>query len=281
MSRERLLERRLRTLRAIGELVGALRSLSAQTLRAVRAELAAARAYRREVDSLLSALPEPAPGPAPGPAGLVLLAADLGLAGDYNARMARAAAELREEKGTGPVLCLGRRGAALLRRAGVEPDSVSPAPTTAASLPGSLVALVDAILDLRSRGRIGELWLVSAAFEGAGRFRPATTRVLPVEPPAGGAPVALSPYTCGPRFRAVLVREHLYAVLHQGFLEAIASEHGCRLVTAESARSWIEDEAERSRRELAAVRRELATQEVLEVLVSARALAGGQEELDR
>jgi F0F1-type ATP synthase gamma subunit len=68
-----------------------------------------------------------------------------------------------------------------------------------------------------------------------------------------------------------VLREYLYAVLHETLLEALASEHGKRLATAEAARAWLGERIEATRRLAASIRREASTQEVLEVAVAARA----------
>jgi hypothetical protein len=113
--------------------------------------------------------------------------------------------------------------------------------------------------------------LVSARFEGAGHFRPIRVPVLPVAPPPGAPRLAASPYGGLARLRAVVVREHLYVALYEALLGALASEHGKRLVTAESARRWLEERTEAAQRQLAANVRESSTQVVLETVSAARA----------
>lgn len=272
MSRERTLQRRLRTLGTLEEAVGALRSLSAQHFRAARAPLAAVRAYRDEVEHFLGVLDASGTtSPPEGPAGIVLVAADLGLVGDYTARLVREALALRAEAGPGPLVCLGHRSVSPLARAGVQPDAVQPAPTSVAGLTGVLLPLVDTLLALRRDGRLGSLWLVAARFEGAGEYSPVRIPVLPVAPPAGLPPLTLSPYCGGEHLRTVVVREYLCASLYETLLEALASEHGKRLVTAEAAHSWLKERIGAIRRRVAAIRREASTQEVLEVVVASRA----------
>lgn len=272
MSRERVLQRRLRTLGTLEEAVVALRSLSAQHFRAARAPLAAVRAYRDDVRGFLGVLQ--AASPAQGPAGIVLIAADLGLVGDYTTRLVREALKLREESGAGALVCLGHRAVSPLAKAGVQPVSVQPAPTSVAGLPGLLLPLVDTLLSLRRGGELGSLWLVAARFEGAGEYAPVRVPVLPVAAPADLPTLAASPYCGVDHLRAVVVREYLYVSLYETLLEALASEHGKRLVTAESARSWLEERIGATRRLAAAIRREASTQEVLEIVVAARAAGG-------
>lgn len=276
MSRERVLQRRLRTLGTLDEAVGALRSLSAQHFRAARAPLADVRAYRDEVQRFLGVLDSAGAGRvAEGPTGIVLVTADLGLVGDYTAKLVREALALREESGAGPLLCLGHRAVSPLAKAGVQPAFVQPAPTSVAGLPGILLPLVDTLLSLRRSGELGSLWLVAARFEGAGEYAPTRVPVLPVAAPAGLPPVAPSPYCGGEHLRTVVVREYLYVALYETLLEALASEHGKRLVTSESARSWLEERIGATHRLAAAMRRESSTQEVLEVVVAARAAKRG------
>jgi len=272
VSRERVLQRRLRALGTLSEAVGALRSLSAQHFRAARAPLAEVRRYRDEVGRMLAVLDAAGPfGASPAPVGVVLVTADLGMVGDYTSRLVREALALREEVGPGPLLCLGRRALSPLARAEVAPTSVEPAPTSVGGLLGTLLPLVDRLLALRREGELGSLWLVAARFEGAGAYTPARLHLLPVEPPAGLPPIAISPYSDASRLRRVVVREYLYIALYEALLGALASEHGKRLVTAESARSWLEERSEATRRLAASLRRESTTQEVLEVVVAARA----------
>lgn len=274
MSRERVLLRRLHTLQTLDETVAALRALSAQHFRVARRLLPAARAYRDEITAALGVLQASEPpwgSEEEAPTGVVLIAADLGLVGDYTARLVREALELRAERGAGPLVCLGHRAVAPLERVEVRPDRVHAAPTSVGSLPSLLLPLVDEILALRRTGELGPLWLVAARFEGAGQFRAVRVPVLPVVAAPTTKPLAASPYSEPAHLRAVVVREYLYAALYETLIEALASEHGKRLVTAESAHSWLAERIAATRRRAAAIRRETSTQEVLEVVTAARA----------
>jgi len=274
VSAERVLRRRLRTLETLGEAVGALRSLSAQHFRIARARLPAARAYRDEVAVMLGALATgsaPSPLGTAAPVGIVLFAADLGLVGDFTSRLVREALQLRADHGAGPLLCLGRRAVPALERAGVHPSRIHPSPSSVASSMGVLLPLVDEILSMQSAGELGALWLVAARFEGAGHFRPVRLPLLPVVRPPDLHRLEVSPYCDARHLRAVVVREYLVAVLHETLLESLASEHGKRLVMAESASTWLDERTGRIRRLAANIRREASTQEVLEIATAARA----------
>jgi F0F1-type ATP synthase gamma subunit len=130
--------------------------------------------------------------------------------------------------------------------------------------------LVDDLLGLRDRGELDALWLVGARFEGAGRYSPVRLRILPWPAPPADGLLPPSPYVDVERLRTIVSREYLYASLFETLLESLASEHGKRLVIAESARGWLEQRLEATRRAIASTRRESSTQEVLEVAAAAR-----------
>jgi F-type H+-transporting ATPase subunit gamma len=275
VSRERPLQQRLKALGTLHEAVGALRSLSAQHFRAARAALPTARAYRVELDRSMGVLGELPP--AADPTAIVLVAADLGLCGDYVARLTAEAVAARTALGPGPLWCVGRRAARPLARAGLTADAVWDGATGTTALPRLLVPLVNAIIRARAGGEIGSLTIVAARFEGAGHFRPVRVPLLPVRAPADAAPLRPSPYTSPRHLTSVVVREFLYVALYETFLEALAAEHGKRLVVTESAHNWLEERLQATARQLGARRRETATEEVLEVAAGARALRRAPE----
>ncbi len=271
------MRQRLHVLGTLHEAVSALRSLSAHHFRAARAALPAARAYRAEVEMTLGVLPGLlAPQAHPdGPPAIVLVAADLGLCGDYSARLAREAAAARAALGPGPLWCLGQRAVRPLARAGLTPDRVWPGAAGTSALTRLLVPLVNELVGAVSAGRIGSLVLVAARFEGAGRFQPVRVALLPVEPPADAPSLRPSPYARPSHLATVLVREFLYVAVHETLLDALAAEHGKRLVVAESARGWLEERMQAMTQQFRAVRRETTTEEVLEVSAGARVLRRG------
>src|SRR4029453_10209142 len=132
VSHERVLRQRLRVLGTLHAAVRAPRSLSAPPHRAAlpRRPAAAAppppRAYRAEVETTLAVLPRllPPHGQEDGPPAVVVIAADLGLCGDYAAQLAAEAVAARAALGAGLLWCVGRRAVRPLRRAGLTPDRV-------------------------------------------------------------------------------------------------------------------------------------------------------------
>jgi hypothetical protein len=231
VSRERVLRRHLRTLATLNEVIGALRSLSAQHFRAARTPLTAARAYRDEVQRFLGVLDAPRAPAATAPTGIVLIAADLGLVGDYTARLVREALAQREQHGKGPLVCLGHRALAPLARGGVVPASVQPAPASVAGLTSVLLPLVDAAL-AGGEGRARLALAGRSPFRGSRALCADACRCCR----AGGRRSALppSPYGDAAHLSTVVVASNASSTRR---CSGTRLEHGKRLATAEAARS--------------------------------------------
>jgi F-type H+-transporting ATPase subunit gamma len=269
--REQYLRRRLHTLGTLHDAVSAMRSLSAHHFLLCRQALPAARAYRDEIENALADVGVSQPMDFVEPPGVLLIVSDLGLCGDYNTRLVQTAVnELRHDGGGGPLFCVGRRPRAVLTQFGIQPQRIYHAPASVDGLPGLLLQLAQDMLDEFVGQRMGSLFVVSARFEGAGRFAPQVTRVLPIQPPRAGEPVRPTKYQRYGRLLAVAIREYLYTTLHEILLDSLASEHGMRLRAAESARQWLDETSETVRRQIAATRREATTQEVLDIVSGSR-----------
>jgi F-type H+-transporting ATPase subunit gamma len=270
VKRPQTLQRQLASLAMLGAAVNAMKSLSAHHLRASRKALADARRYRDGIDRLIAAAGIVQLPPAVEEPGLLLIAADLGLCGGYNARLAEAALAEGQRLGPRALYAVGRRPLAALRRAGVTMTRTYPAVTSVNGLTGLLLTLADDVLGDYLRGAFNTLTVVSARFEGVGVFRSAATRVLPIVSHEATARAAAAPYVSTLHLTRIAVREYLYSTLYEILLDALASEHGARLVATQSAGQWLDDRVAALQRQLSAVRRESSTQEVLEVAAGAR-----------
>lgn len=266
MSRERVLQRRLHTLNTLEEAISAMRSLSAHHFRLSRQLLPTARCYRDEIErAVVEAGVDQLPDTT-APTGFLLIVSDLGLCGDYNVRLVKAALEQQQQRGDSPLFCVGRRPRAILARHKIQPRKTYAAPTSVDGLSSLLLNLAEDMLDEFAERRIGSLAVISARFEGAGHFKPVVTPVLPIQPRRVGNPLRSTTYQTFRHLAAVAAREYLYTTLYELLLDSLASEHGMRLIAAESARSWLEDTGRSVKQSLAAGRREIATQEVLDIV---------------
>lgn len=269
MKRERELARRVEALGSLRDAIGAMKDLSAHHFREVRAAIEPARAYRAGVDAIIGRT-SILVSAGDGPSGLVVVGGELGLCGGYNAELARAGASQRREMGGGPVFCVGHRTAAMLSRQGILPERTYAAPASARGITKLLLPLAEDILTAYVTADMAALDIVSSRFEGVGAHRPVCTRLLPMEP-ARPDRLAATPYVSRSRVEAVAARERLYITLYDLLLDALASEHGARLLATQAAGEWLDQRIGRLRRHWISARREAGTQEVIEIAAGARA----------
>ena len=270
MKREQALRRSLDSLETLGEAINALKSLSAHHLRAARAGLLTARAYREGIDAVVGLAGLTQIVPSADQSAVLLIAADLGLCDGYNSRLVAAALEQRHAFGATQFYCIGRRPLTALQRADVQVARAYSTVTSVAGLTRLLLTLADDVFGDYLTGAFGSLTVVSARFEGVGAFTTQSTRVLPIAPRAAPDRVAATPYASARHLAEAAVREYLYSTLFELLLDALAAEHGTRLVATQGAAEWLETRVSVLQRQLSSARRESSTQEVLDIAGGAR-----------
>jgi F-type H+-transporting ATPase subunit gamma len=270
VKKKETLRRELASLGMLADAVGAMKSLSAHHLRAARADLQAARVYRDGIGQMLADAGLAQIPTRTDPHAVLVVAADLGLCDGYNARIATAAIEHCQRMSAHAVYVAGRRILPTLAHAGIRPVGTYTPAASAAGLPSALLTLADDVLGAYLEGTFGTLDVVSARFDGVGACSPTITQVLPVIPSARPRGTARTPYVGSAYLRRIAVREYLYSMLYELLVDALASEHGMRLVATQAAGEWLDERVGVVQRQLASVRREASTQEVLEVAAGAR-----------
>ncbi len=186
MKREHSLRRRLRSLETLSEAVAAMKSLSAHHFRSARSALPAAHAYQDGIDRALAAMAVhqiETPGDA---VAILLIAADLGLCGGYNSKLASAAVAHHARRSAARLYCVGHRPISVLQRASIQVDRDYNSPTSVAGLTELLLRLGEDLMMDYVAGLFGTLHVISAQFDGVGQFTPISTRLLPIDLPETG-----------------------------------------------------------------------------------------------
>jgi F-type H+-transporting ATPase subunit gamma len=263
MQREQSLRRRLQSQETLYEAIAAMKSLSAHYFRLARTGLAAARAYRTGIDDVLAAIGLAPPVMEPAPPGL-------GLCDGYNARLVQKVVEQHVHLQFRMVYSVGRRPVSLLQRAGMTVTRLYQTPTSVSDLTRLLLSLAQEILSDHVAGKFANLYVISARFEGIGVFTPVCTQIWPVPPARPPAPMRPSAYVSREQLVMVALREFFYIMLFQILLDSLAAEHSTRLVATASAAEWLKTRIVKSRHQLATIRREAMTQELLDVVSGAR-----------
>lgn len=141
MKRQQYLKHRLQTLGALRDAVGAMRSLSAHHFRRARQALAAARQYREEMNTVIVETGIHQPLHAGVPAGLLVVASDLGLCGDYNSRLSQLAVAESHNHADQTLYVVGHRSRAALAKRALTPSRTYAAPASLEGLSQLLLGL--------------------------------------------------------------------------------------------------------------------------------------------
>jgi F-type H+-transporting ATPase subunit gamma len=269
MMREQQLAKRSKTLHTLDEAVTAMKSLSAHHFLLARRSLESARKYRSEIDELILQIGLFQQNHRTGPPGVLLITSDLGLCGDFNTRLTHFAERLLDRHPGSVFYVVGRRGRMAMEKQSIHCERVYKAPASVDGLPLGVLSIAEDIVQQYSQQKIASLTVVAARFEGAGRFTATPTQLLPINTTSDQPRVA-TPYQSRRHLLEVAVREYLYTTLYELLLDSLAAEHAMRLIAAENARKWIDDTRQTVQRQLAAVRRENSTQEVLDIVAGSR-----------
>ncbi len=251
MANTREIRRRIRSVKNIAQVTKAMEAVSAAKMRKAQAQVLATRPYAEQarevlsyiarltnVESEMNALIKPRA--TIKRIGLVLVTADRGLAGGFNANVIRKAATfMRQKRREGvevEVVTVGRKGRDWLLRydpvVRAEFTKMPDAPTT-----GNTSPITRVVIDDFMQGYFDEVYLIYTNFINAIRQEPVVHKLLPVEPAVPS--VAMAPqYIFEPSPEAVLTYV-LYGFTEvqilQALYESIASEHSARMVAMRNA----------------------------------------------
>jgi F-type H+-transporting ATPase subunit gamma len=246
----REIRRRIRSVKNISQVTKAMEAVSAAKMRKAQQQVLATRPYAeqaREVLSYIARLPNidtdlnPLIQKRPVKrTGIVLITADRGLAGGFNANVIRqAAAFMRERRRAGAdvqMVTVGRKGRDWLLRYDpvirAEFTSFPDNPTTYEIAPITRV-----LVDDFTSGYFDEVYLVYTNFVNTIRQEPVVHKLLPIEPAESSVTMARE-YIFEPSPEAVL-GQVLYGFTEvqilQAVYESIASEHSARMVAMRNA----------------------------------------------
>jgi len=215
-------------------------------------------------------------------AALVVVTADRGLAGGYNANILRTAiAHLDQRRDSGvetQVHMVGKKGIAyfrFLRRAVAQQTSgIGDKPKFE-----DIEPIANQLIDRFTRGEIVSAHVAYMRFLSAGVQRPEVVQILPLKPPSGtggAAPPKAVDYEFSPDPQQLLdellpatVRVRLF----QAFTDAAVSEQVARMVAMKAATDAAADMIKSLTREYNRARQTQITMELLDIVGGANALS--------
>ncbi|HTZ09511.1 MAG TPA: ATP synthase F1 subunit gamma [Acidimicrobiales bacterium] len=299
---ERVLRRRIRTVKSTQKITRAFELIAASQIVRAQGRIAAAAPYQHGMAQVLAEAALDAGHHAgrllgtpddPQRIMLVAIVADRGLCGAYNANTLRAVERiLRDPSNPGReyrLTAVGRKAQTFFRFRGVEVErsltGFSDRPTFEDAR-----AVADIVTPAFLAGEVDQVLVVSTRFLSAGTQSVETRQLLPLPEPAGdpgaeGAggvddlPAELSGragYTefepASPDLLVELVPRYTEAAIFGALLEAAASEHTARQRAMAAATDNAEDLVTTLTREMNRARQDAITTEIMEIVGGAEAL---------
>ncbi len=295
MARPRELRRRIRSIQNTRKITKTMELVATSKLKRAQDRVVAARPYAAALAEVIADLYSPElaerfallrqPGPGGGGvkrAALIVLTANRGLCGAFNANLIREGRRrLQELEGAGAVVDLhlvGKKGVGFFRFTGRAIASqridIGEKPTAlhAAEIMAPLIAAFEA-------GTVDAVDVVFAKFQSAIATPPTTLRILPVSPPtadgrSGGRTVN---YILAPSADAILERLLPLYVQNQMFralVETAAAFYGAQRTAMKNATDNAGEILDVLRRTYNRARQAQITQEIAEIVGGAEALQG-------
>jgi F-type H+-transporting ATPase subunit gamma len=272
------IRRRIRSVKNTQQITKAMKMVSAAKLRRAQEAMFAARPYARKMMEVLNSMATRADRDAHpllqaregGTQLLVVVTADKGLCGGFNANIIRAATRFLEERRDADVALdlVGRKGRDFFkrRRYRVHSERVGVfQPLEYATARDIAKRLID---DYAS-GELGAVYLLYNEFKSVIQQRIVVEPLLPIQK------LALQPsepaldylYEPGPAgIFAQLIPKHVEIQVWRALLESAAAEHGARMAAMDAATKNAGDMIERQTLYMNKVRQAAITKEIIEVV---------------
>ena len=302
MATAREIRRRIRSVRNISQVTGALQAVAASRVRRAQARALAGRPYAaRAWRVLVDVSAQTRQGSLVHPLldvrepvnriGILFISSDRGLAGSYNLNILRTATRFVEKRGKpAEYITVGRKGRDQLIRTGAEvvaDFSDLPDDATMADIAPIARAAMDSFLS----GQVDEVHVAYTDFINMLTQRPAVVRLLPIKPyepdemdyaDTSRVPEAAGhnlQYIYEPSAEVILnmvLPRFVEWTLFQAFLEAQASEHAARMVAMRTASENADALADELTLSYNKARQLSITNELLDIVGGAEALAAAR-----
>lgn len=277
------LRRKIRSVENLKKITRAMQMVSASKLKKTQARLMQIRPYADKITELLESLagrvanlshPLFTPRTESKSALVVVMAADKGLCGTYNANMIRFAREFITRLGkTTQVVAIGKKSADYVGR-------MAPLRKSYVNLPASVAfskiqEIVGDIVGAFLNKEVDEVHVLYSKFVNALVFRPTSAAFLPVTPKK--AVKGAAEYLFEPRPEQILnklVPRYLETSFHRLLLEALSSEHAARMNAMRNATDNASDMISNLTLIRNKVRQAGITKELLDIVTGAEALKG-------
>ena len=281
MARVREIRRRIRSVSNMQQITNAMKMIAAAKLRKAQDRVIASRPYAQQIKDVLARLAQ-VQTDEPHPllvkrevkkTGYVLITADTGLCGGYNANLIRLTRSIVEEKAEKDValITVGRKGNDYFARRRVEILSrfIGLGDNPDFNLARKIAS---EIIGLYTSGELDEVYLIYSKFVSVLTQQPTVVKLLPIEP---SAEKAKGEYIFEPspaQLLEQLLPSYIESLVFSALLESKASEMGARMTAMDSATENAKEMIEKLTLAMNRARQAAITTEISEIVGGAAAL---------
>ena len=276
---------RIRSLKNTQQITKAMKQVAAAKIRRAEALQKQSRPYADAIGAMLRDLianvgaidhPFMKAGREGAPAGVILMTADKGLAGSFNANLIRSAEQYAREKASLAWYSAGIKGRNALRRQSGE--TLQFWPLAQGDMYETALELAHRATDDFTSGKIGSLTLISPKLVNMMTQRPETRQILPITAGEGAREKARAgSVEFEPTAEFVLGRllpKYLEFTLYSAMLETNASFYAAQLVAMNNATDNAKKLIDQNTIDMNKARQDAITKEILEIVGGAEALKG-------
>ncbi len=276
---------RIRSLKNTQQITKAMKQVAAAKIRRADALQKQSRPYADAIGAMLRDLianvgsvdhPFMKPGREGAPGGVILMTADKGLAGSFNANLIRSGEIHGRENANLAWYSVGIKSRNSLRRRGAE--TLQFWALSQGLMFDNAQELARRVTDDFTAGKISSLTLISPKLVNMMTQRPEVRRILPIEPAedtekkASSGSVEFEP---SPEFvLGRLLPKYLEFTLYSAMLETNASFYAAQLVAMNNATDNAKKLIDQNTVEMNKARQAAITKEILEIVGGAEALSG-------
>jgi F-type H+-transporting ATPase subunit gamma len=277
------IRRRIRSVKNTQQITKAMKMVSAAKLRRAQEAMFAARPYARKMMEVLNSLASranPEAHPLLTPHGkervlLVVVTADKGLCGGFNANIIRAATRFLEEEARKAqrleLDLIGRKGRDFFRRRRYKVHTESVGIFQALRFPVAQ-AIARRLIERYVAVEVDEIFLVYNEFKTVVQQKVVVERLLPITPLAFDPrePAQDYLYEPGPaRIFGAILPKHVEVQVWRALLESAAAEHGARMAAMDAATNNAGEMIDDLTLYMNKVRQAAITKEIIEVVSGA------------
>ncbi len=280
------IRRRIRSVKNTQQITKAMKMVSAAKLRRAQERAIAARPYSKMLQQVLANVAEAAsqgsqdeeqPLLAVRPEKrilMVVITADGGLAGGFNANLLKLAQKFFDEHKDAAEISIeviGKKGRDYWRKrtkniAGVHVEIARTLKFADAE------KIADVIIDRFSKAEIDAVYVFTNEFKSVVMPNVTSSRLLPIELPKGGQPVDYIYEQKPAELLGTLLPRYIKLRIYRALLESIAAEHAARMTAMDAASSNAADVIDKLTLYMNRVRQATITREIIEIVSGAAAL---------